>query len=68
MCALVDFQNQKRCEAGRFEDKPKTKFRVWGNADGERFDRTFPSARAWRAWRNLQRVEIDVLGMQSVPA
>lgn len=40
-------------------------FTVWGTIDGEAFRRTFPSARAWRAWRNMQRAEIEVRGMQS---
>ncbi|CAO4182227.1 hypothetical protein EEDFHM_04088 [Methylorubrum populi] len=40
-------------------------FTVWGTINGEAFRRTFPSARAWRAWRNLQRTEIEVRGMQS---
>ncbi len=40
-------------------------FTVWGTIDGEQFKRTFPSARAWRAWRNMQRAVIEVRGMQS---
>ena len=40
--------------------------RVWGEVGGEQFDREFPSTRAWRAWRRLQRVEVEVRGMQSV--
>lgn len=40
-------------------------FTVWGTINGEAFRRTFPSARAWRAWRKLQRAEIEVRGMQS---
>ena len=38
---------------------------VWGMINGEAFRRTFPSVRAWRAWRNLQRAEVEVRGMQS---
>ncbi|CAO4175957.1 hypothetical protein IHEIED_02724 [Methylorubrum populi] len=38
---------------------------VWGTINGEAFRRTFPSARAWRAWRKLQRAEVEVRGMQS---
>lgn len=42
-------------------------FRVWGKFEGEAFDKTFPNACAWRAWRalNERRYEIEVLGMQS---
>lgn len=47
------------------ETKPK--FRVWGVFDGEVFDRTFPTATAWSAWRriNERRYQIEVLGMAS---
>ncbi|MFF8800958.1 MULTISPECIES: hypothetical protein [unclassified Methylobacterium] len=37
-------------------------FTVWGTINGEALRRTFPSARAWRI---LQRAEIEVRGMQS---
>jgi hypothetical protein len=47
------------------ETKPK--FRVWGVFDGEVFDRTFPTATAWSAWRriNERRYQIEVFGMAS---
>ncbi|MBB3976137.1 hypothetical protein GGQ64_001324 [Rhizobium azooxidifex] len=43
-------------------------FRVWGVFDGEVFDRTWPTAAAWSAWRRLneRRYQIEVRGMASV--
>ena len=38
---------------------------VWGEIDGHAFRPVFPSARAWRAWRSMQRSNIEVRGMQS---
>jgi hypothetical protein len=38
---------------------------VWGLINGHAFRRVFPSARAWRAWRAMQRSTIEVRGMQS---
>ena len=45
----------------------KRNFRVWGVFDGEVFDRTWPSAAAWSAWRrcNERRYPIEVRGMAS---
>lgn len=45
----------------------KLGFRVWGVFDGEVFDRTWPTAAAWSAWRRLneRRYQIEVRGMAS---
>jgi hypothetical protein len=42
-------------------------FRVWGVYDGEVFDRVWPTAAAWSAWRRLseRRYQIEVYGMVS---
>lgn len=46
----------------------KLGFRVWGVFDGEVFDRIWPTATAWSAWRRLneRRYQIEVRGMASV--
>jgi len=43
-------------------------FRVWGVFAGEAFDKVFPTAAAWQAWKRLneRRYEIEVRGMASV--
>ena len=45
----------------------KRGFRVWGTFDGKVFDRVWPSAAAWSAWRRLneRRYQIEVRGMVS---
>jgi len=45
-------------------------FHVWGMFGNELFDRVFPSAAAWKAWRriNERRYEIEVFGMKSEAA
>lgn len=66
MSSMILFHKVKRSNNGAFPVRENVRgFRVWGTMDGERFDRTFPSAIAWRAWRNLQHCEVEVLGMQS---
>jgi|GEM_PF-3580885 len=48
----------------------KVGFHVWGIFGNELFDRVFPSAAAWKAWRriNERRYEIEVFGMKSEAA
>jgi len=52
------------------ETETKLGFRVWGVFDGEIFDRTWPTANAWSAWRrcNERRYSIEIRGMASVEA
>lgn len=68
MCSANAEQVVGRSRKGGFapvENTAQDALTVWGTLDGEAFRRTFPSARAWRAWRNMQRAEIEVRGMQS---
>ncbi len=68
MCNVNAVEVVARSTKGGFAPVRNTaldEFTVWGTINGEAFRRTFPSVRAWRAWRNLQRAEIEVRGMQS---
>lgn len=68
MCSFNAEQVVGRSTKGGFapiENTSADALTVWGLIDGEAFKRTFPSVRAWRAWRKMQRVEIEVRGMQS---
>ena len=68
MCNVCAVEVVARSTKGGFAPVQNTAadaFVVWGMIDGEQFKRTFPSARAWRAWRNMQRAEIEVRGMKS---
>lgn len=68
MCSIRAEQVVARSTKGGFAQVERTAqdaLTVWGTLDGEAFGRTFPSARAWRAWRNMQRAQIEVRGMQS---
>ena len=68
MCSINVEKVVGRSSKGGFaavENTAADALTVWGTLDVITFRRTFPSARAWRAWRNMQRVEIEVRGMQS---
>lgn len=66
MCALIEFQNTKRCKRGKVIAASNAgQFRVKGTLDGVAFDRTFPTVAAWRSWKRLQRAEIEVRSMGS---
>lgn len=68
MCSINAEQVVARSTKGGFAPVQNTSqdtLTVWGLIDGEAFRRTFPSVRAWRAWKNMQRTEIEVRGMQS---
>lgn len=68
MCNACAIEVVARSTKGGFAPVQNTAadaFTVWGTIDGVSFRRTFPSVRAWRAWKNMQRAEIEVLGMRS---
>ncbi len=68
MCSTNAEQVVARSTKGGFAPVERTAqdaITVWGTLDGITFRRSFPSVRAWRAWRNMQRVNVEVRGMQS---
>lgn len=68
MCSINAEQVAARSTKGGFAPVQNTSadaFTVWGTIDGEEFRRTFISVRAWRAWRNMQRANVEVRGMRS---
>jgi hypothetical protein len=68
MCKVNAVEVVGRSRKGGFKPVQNTSadaITVWGEIDGHAFRRVFSSSRAWRAWRNLQRSNIEVLGMQS---